>query len=37
MEVVENSNGVVTEEEYQEFLKFVDEYNKKKQAKQEKM
>ena len=33
----ENNNGIVTEEEYQEFLKFVEEYNKKKQVKQEKL
>lgn len=32
-----NNNGIVTDEEYQEFLKFVEEYNKKKQAKQEKL
>ena len=37
MESVANSNGIVTDEEYQEFLKFVEEYNKKKQVKQEKM
>ena len=32
-----NNNGIVTDEEYQEFLKFVEEYNKKKQAKQDKL
>lgn len=34
---MENNNGIVTEEEYQEFLKFIREYNKKKQVKQEKL
>ena len=37
MESVANNNGIVTDEEYQEFLSFIREYNKKKQVKQEKL
>ena len=32
-----NNNRIITDEEYEEFLSFVREYNKKKQAKQDKL
>ena len=34
---MENNNKIVTDEEYEEFLNFVREYNKKKQDKQDKL
>ena len=37
MEAVANNNGIITDEEYEEFLNFVREYNKKKQIKQDKL